>query len=521
VIQVRRALLSAYHKEGLDNLADALVKIDAEILSTGGTYRWLKEREIPVVSLEEWADLPSLFGGRVKTLHPKVHGGILFRRDDAQDEEDRRTLGIEPIDLVAVNLYPFAETIRKDPAAREAAIEMIDVGGPTMLRAAAKNHRSVAVICDPDDYGRVADALRAGDGRLDTDLLRGLAAKAFRTTGLYDAEIASYLAAGEGDHLPELFARAEPKLMALRYGENPSQRGAYYGPATGFPGGLAKLQGKEISFNNLQDLEVAVSLVRDLGEEPAAVVIKHATPCGAAVGDSLHEAYKRALAGDSMSAFGGIVALNGTVDRGVAEELVKTFLEVVAAPAFDEEARSILRKKKNLRLLEGPDVLSSEEPTGFGAAWYRNHGNGILLQDPLPDHLGEDQWRTVTKRAPSENEKEDLLFCWRVVRSVRSNAIALARGRQAIGIGGGQTSRIDALWISIHKAKREGHDLAGSVMASDAFFPFPDCVEEASKVGVTAIIQPGGSKRDNESIEAADRLGIAMVVNDARCFRHG
>lgn len=521
MIEVKRALLSTYYKEGLEELAAALVEVGAEILSTGGTYRWLKERGFPVVSLEDWADLPSLFGGRVKTLHPKVHGGILFRRDDPQDEKDRNALGIEPIDLVAVNLYPFGETIRAKPSERAAAIEMIDVGGPTMLRAAAKNHESVAVVCDPDDYSKVAIALRSSKGRLETDLLRGLAAKAFRTTCLYDAEIASFLAAEDADSLPSAFVRGEPLLMTLRYGENPSQRGAYYGPSTGFPGGLTKLQGKEISFNNLQDLEVAVSLVRDLGNEPAATVIKHATPCGAAVGDSLLQAYERALAGDSMSAFGGIVALNGTVDRDVAEKLAGTFLEVIAAPSFDEEARKLLGKKKNLRLLEGPELLSSEASTGFDGAWYRNHGNGILMQDPLPDRLGEDQWRTVTKRAPTEKEREDLLFCWRVVRTVKSNAIALARDRQALGIGGGQTSRIDALWVSIHKANREGHDLKGSVLASDAFFPFSDCVEEAGKVGVTAIIQPGGSKRDNDSIEAADRLGIAIVVNDARCFRHG
>jgi phosphoribosylaminoimidazolecarboxamide formyltransferase/IMP cyclohydrolase len=519
MIRVRRALLSAYHKDGLDLLARALLDVGAEILSTGGTYRWLRERELPVTSLESWAGLPSMFGGRVKTLHPKVHGAILFRRGDPGDEAERAREGIEPIDLVAIHLYPFHEAVARDPNDEEAAIELIDVGGPTMLRAAAKNHRCVAAVCDPLDYEPVARALREGKGELPESLLRRLAVKVFHTTALYDAGIARHLGGREdGGGLPGLFVRGEPRLITLRYGENPSQRGAYYGPSTGFPGGLAKLQGKEISFNNLQDLEVAAELVATLGPGPAAAVIKHATPCGAACADTLLEAYRLARESDALSAFGGIVALNRPVDRACAEEIGKTFLELVAAPEFDEEARARFAAKANLVLLAG---LSGERTTPAGTPVHRGLGNGILLQDPLPDRLGEGGWRVVTKRAPTEEERDALAFAWKVARMTRSNAIVLARGRQAIGIGGGQTSRIDALMIALHKARRADHDLRGAVMASDAFFPFPDCVEEAGKAGVTAIVQPGGSKRDPDSIAEADRLSIAMVVNDARAFRHG
>jgi phosphoribosylaminoimidazolecarboxamide formyltransferase/IMP cyclohydrolase len=521
LITIRRALLSAYEKQGLDRLAAALTGCGAEILSSGGTQRWLAERGFPVVALEEWAQLPSLFGGRVKTLHPRIHGGILFRRDDPQDKAELASFGIEPIDLVAVNLYPFEEQVRKDPSALEAAIEMIDVGGPTMLRAAAKNHRWVAVICDPEDYLRVAEQLEANQGKLDEDLLRELAAKVFRVTARYDAMIASYLQSEGAPAMPDSFAAGEPLLWPLRYGENPSQRGAFYSTPHGFPGGLARLQGKEISFNNLQDLEGAALLVRDLGPEPAAVVIKHATPCGAANGGTLVEAYRRARDGDALSAFGGIVGLNRVVDRETAAEIASTFLELVVAPAFDAEARSLLAAKKNLILMEGPSLLEWRRSPVAPPFAYRGLGDGILVQDPVPEALGESGWEVVTKRAPTLAEERALAFAWKIVRAVRSNGIVLAQEGRTLGIGGGQTSRIDALWVAIHKAQREGHDLAGAVMASDAFFPFPDCVEVAAGTGVTAIIQPGGSKRDADSVAAADAAGIAMVVNHARCFRHG
>jgi phosphoribosylaminoimidazolecarboxamide formyltransferase / IMP cyclohydrolase len=521
VIQIRTALLSAFHKEGLDALAAALVETGATILSTGGTRAWLAERGFPVVALEDWAGLPSLFGGRVKTLHPRIHGGILYRRGEPSDEEERRAHGIAPIDLVAVDLYPFEETARGSSSDREAVIEMIDIGGPAMLRSAAKNHRSVVAVCDHRDYARVADALHAGSGTIDEDLASELAAKVFRRTARYDAEIAAYLE-GNRDRtrdLPDGLVRGAPLLWKLRYGENPSQRGAFYGPADGFPGGLSKLQGKEISFNNLQDLEAAVDLLRALGPGPAAVVIKHATPCGAAIAEDLLTAFRAARDGDSLSAFGGVVALNGPVDDACARELAATFLEVVAAPSFLPEGRGRLASKKNLIVLEGDAVLIPA--WGGGGLAFRGLGSGILAQDRLPDSLGETGWRVASRRAPTPAEEHSLLFAWKVVRAVRSNGIVLARDGRAIGIGGGQTSRIDALWVAIQKARREGHDLEGSVMASDAFFPFPDCVEEAAKVGVTAVIQPGGSKRDGESIDAADRAGIAMVMNDARCFRHG
>lgn len=526
MIAVRRALLSAYTKTGIEDLAAALVECGAEILSTGGTYHYLAERGFPVRSLDEWAGLPSLFGGRVKTLHPKVHGGILFRRGHPTDEAERETHGIEPIDLVAVNLYPFEDAILHDPNDIDKAIEMIDVGGPTMLRAAAKNHHSVAVVCDPDDYTVVAAALRSGKGTLDSELRRRLAAKVFRTTARYDAAIATYLGAVDRRRQPEspheemdeTFVRGASLLWRLRYGENPSQRGCFYGPPHGFPGGLHKLQGKEISFNNLQDLDAAAALARAL---PAAgcAIIKHATPCGVGVGSGGADAFRKARDTDALSAFGGIVAFNVPVDGETASELRELFLEVVAAPSFLDEARTILAAKKSLVLLEGPSLL---EKSGSGPRLsYRDLGNGILVQDPMPETLGEDGWRVVTRRAPTEAENRALLFAWRAVRAVRSNGIVLAQADRTIGIGGGQTSRIDSLMIALQKAARSGLSTQGCVMASDAFFPFPDCVEEAARAGIVAVIQPGGSKRDAESVEAADRHGMAMVVNDARCFRHG
>jgi len=523
VIPIRRALVSTFCKDGLESLISAIADTGGEVLSTGGTYRWILEHGFPAINLERWAGLPSMFGGRVKTLHPRVHGGILYRRGEAKDEEERKQHGIEPIDMVVVNLYPFEETVRRDPNALDAAIEMIDIGGPGMLRAAAKNHRSVAVVCDPADYVRVGEKLREGKGSLDPALLRELAVKAFRMTARYDAAVANYLgrSIAPEDELPEAFVAGESLLMRLRYGENPAQRGAFYGPPVGFPGGLRKLQGKEISFNNLQDIEVAVFLARDLGEErPAVAVIKHATPCGAATAGSILDAYRLARDGDALSAFGGIVALNRPIDAASAEEIAKTFLEVVIAPAFDAGARSAFVSKKNLVLLEGDLSGAVGSPTA-SALVYRGLGDGILAQDQLPAHHGESGWTVMTRRAPTEAEARALLFAWKVVRAVRSNGVVLADERRTLGIGGGQTSRIDSLWIAIHKAGREGHPLAGSVMASDAFFPFPDCVEEAAKVGVTAVIHPGGSKRDSDSVEAADRHGMAMVLNNARAFRHG
>ncbi len=524
MIAIRRALLSAYSKEGLDRLAGALIESGAEILSSGGTHRWLAERGFPVRPLDEWAGLPSFFGGRVKTLHPRVHGGILFRRDDPKDEAERASFGVEPIDLVVVNLYPFEATVAGGDAELQEAIEMIDIGGPAMLRAAAKNHRWVAAVCDPLDYGRVADALRAGEGKLSENLLRELAVKAFRTTSRYDAAVAGYLSVREGDgacELAESFVRGEPLRWSLRYGENPSQRGAFYGSPGSFPGSLSKLQGKEISFNNLLDLEGAALLVRDLGPDPAAAVIKHATPCGAAVAGSIAEAYVRARDADALSAFGGIVALNRPVDRDSAAEIVKTFLEIVAAPSFDEDARTILAAKKSLILLEGESLLDDPPSITVPPFTHRSLGAGILIQDPLPRGLGEEGWEVVTRRAPTESEKRALLFAWRIVRAVRSNGVVLCGEDRTLGIGGGQTSRIDALMIAIHKARRAQQPLEGSVMASDAFFPFSDCIEEAARVGVTAVIEPGGSKKDSDSIEAADRLGLAMIFNHARAFRHG
>lgn len=518
MIRVRRALLSVYSKQGLVPLAEEIVRFGGELLSSGGTARHLEEAGLRVTSVESWTGSPSMFEGRVKTLHPRIHGGILFRRDHPEDVAEARANEIEGIDLVVVNLYPFASALERGAGDAE-TIELIDVGGPAMVRAAAKNHRHVAVVTLPEDYERVRAALVEGEGQLSETLCRELAARAFAVTSAYDAVIARYLRGSEEtDGLPDLFEVHAPRRRLLRYGENPSQRGALYGSGEGFPFDLEQIHGKELSYNNLLDLGCGRDVLAEFGDELVAVVIKHGIPSGVARGASLEEAYVRARDADALSAFGGVVILNRDVDASTAARLNESFLEAVLAPGYAADALELLRTKKNRVLLRiDAAALRAEkiEPTG------RFLGRGFLLQTPLPRGLGERDWKVVTTREPSAAERRDLIFGWRVLKHVRSNGVLFARDEQTLGIGSGQMSRIDSLEVAIRKAAREGHDLRGSVMVSDAFFPFRDCVDRAMEVGATAVLQPGGSVRDGESVLACNERGGSMALNDARVFSHG
>jgi phosphoribosylaminoimidazolecarboxamide formyltransferase/IMP cyclohydrolase len=511
---IRRALLSVSDKTGLVELAQRLAAKGVELVSTGGTARALREAGIAVRDVSEVTGAPEILDGRVKTLHPGVHGGILARRDLPAHLATLDEHGLPPIDLVVVNLYPFEATLASG-ADFAACVEQIDVGGPAMIRAAAKNHDGVAVVVDPADYEALLAELVVKGGT-EGALRRRLAAKAFARTAAYDAAIGTWLAREIGEEFPERVVLAGERRQLLRYGENPHQRAAFY--ATGAqPMGLAaasQLQGKELSFNNLNDTDAALALVTELAE-PAVAIIKHANPCGVAVGGTVAEAYRKALACDPVSAFGGIVACNRPLDEEAAAEISKIFTEVVIAPGVDEAAKALFATKPNLRLLtldELPDPIAM----GHDIRWLMG---GFLTQDRDTARLQPTQLHIATQRAPSEAELADLLFAWKVVKHVKSNAIVLARGGATVGIGMGQTSRVDA----VHLAARRAGQHAGSrpcVVASDAFFPFPDGLLAAIEAGATAAIQPGGSVRDHEVIEAADKAGIAMVFTGIRHFRH-
>lgn len=523
MIRIRRALFSAYHKEGLLPLARAAAEHGAELVSSGGTAAFLRDAGLAVTAVEEITGFGSLFGGRVKTLHPLIHGAILFRRDDESDRDEAEEIGVRPIDLVVVNLYPFGEA-RARGAGEEETIELIDVGGPAMVRAAAKNHRFVAVVTQPEDYAVVTEALNRGRGEIEESLSRSLATRAFRVTAEYDAAIAGWLESGAAagasteSALPESWSFSAPRRRTLRYGENPSQAGGLYGPADGFPFNLEQLHGKELSYNNYLDLACGRDLLAEFGDDCVAAVIKHGIPCGTAGGASLAEAYRRARDADSLSAFGGVVCLNRAVDRETAELLNETFLEVVLAPGYAPEARTLLEKKKNRAVLLAPaEALRRAE----GELRGRFCGGGILLQTALPAGSGETGWEIVTKRPPDAREAADLLFGWKVLKHVRSNGILFAKDGRTVGVGSGQCSRIDSVEAAIRKAGREGIDLAGAVMVSDAFFPFRDSVDRAHAAGITAVLQPGGSMRDEESVQACNEHGMAMAVNHARVFSHG
>ena len=521
---IERALLSVFDKTGIVELARRLAGLRIEIISTGGTAKLLRESGVAVRDVSDLTGWPEMLGGRVKTLHPKVHGGLLFRRNHPADCAEAAQHGIAPIDLVVVNLYPFeAAEARGDLTAGE-LIENIDIGGPTMLRSAAKNFESVAVVTDPADYARVAAEIET---TREVGLLSRLelARKVYATTSRYDGLITTALerlaaigeetALGARPVLPERLHIALERRQSLRYGENPHQAAALYLPAGHPARGLAgarQLQGKELSYNNLVDLEAARSLVAEF-ERPAAAIIKHNNPCGTAEQDSLLDAYLKAHACDPVSAFGGVIAFNRVVDGATAAEVAKLFVECIAAPGFDEKALAAFAAKKNLRLLELPADGLRAEPS----LQLKYISGGVLVQQADLGRLSESDLRTVTKRVPTPEEMQAMRFGWKVAKHVKSNAIVFARDGATLGVGAGQMSRVDSVKLAVMKAQSP---LTGTVVASDAFFPFPDGVEEAARAGATAVIQPGGSVRDAEVIAAADRLGLAMVFTGMRHFLH-
>lgn len=517
--QIRRALLSVSDKSGVVEFARALSELGIEILSTGGTFQRLKDAAIPVCEISSYTGFPEIMQGRVKTLHPKVHGGILARR--GQDEAVMAEHGIEPIDLVVVNLYPFAATIARPDCDFQTAIENIDIGGPTMIRAAAKNLAHVGVVTSPQDYSAVLDELKSQRGCL-TDIFRKrLATRAFAHTAAYDAMISDYLEKQMNPgqvFSPDLKAQASI-VQELRYGENPHQRAAFYRAPDAGPGCVATAhqhQGKELSFNNIADTDAALECVK-VFTDPACVIVKHANPCGVAQAESIAAAYEHAYQTDPTSAFGGIIAFNRTVDETLTRTIIdRQFVEVLVAPAFTESALAIAAEKKNLRLLSVGD-LNDSAPAGPDL---RSVSGGFLLQDSDTDTLGRADLQVVTARTPTDEELNDLLFAWRVAQFVKSNAIVYASGQRTLGVGAGQMSRVDSARIAIIKAENAGLSVSGSVMASDAFFPFRDGIDAAADAGVKAVIQPGGSMRDSEVIAAADEAGIAMVFTGRRHFRH-
>ena len=516
--KVQRALLSVTDKAGIVDFARTLAALHIELISTGGTAKLLRDSGIPVKDISEFTGFPEMLDGRVKTLHPKVHGAILHRRDNPFHRTAIAEHGIAPIDMVVVNLYAFEKTAAKPGVDFDEVIENIDIGGPSMIRSAAKNFQDVAVVTSPDDYNPIADELQKSGSQLSLATKWRLAQKAFATTAAYDSAIASTLAQLDPDRpvylaesaaFPPTLRLSFTKLIDLRYGENPHQKSALY--SDGSNAGVAnaqQFQGKELSYNNIVDTQAAWDLAQEF-DEPFCAIIKHTNPCGAATGKTLKEAYLRALECDPVSAFGGVVAVNRPLDGEAAEEISKLFLEVVAAPEIESSAKSKLLTKKNLRLLQ----IKNAPPH-----WtLKNVSGGILLQDPDLHRLGEADLKVVTQRPPDAKEKSALLFAWKICKHVKSNAIVYARDGQTVGVGAGQMSRVDSCRIGAMKAVLP---LKGTVAASDAFFPFPDGVEEIAKAGATAVIQPGGSVRDPEVIDAANRLGLAMIFTGVRHFRH-
>lgn len=521
---IRRALISVSDKTGLLPLARRLAEKGVEILSTGGTQRALQDANVPVVGVEAYTGSPEVMDGRVKTLHPRVHGGILMR--GAIDEDDLARLGGQPIDLVVCNLYPFEATVRKPGVTHPEIIENIDIGGPSMVRSAAKNHARVAVVVDPADYDAVLAEID-GAGDVSSSTRRRLATKAFAHTAAYDGMVSGYLSslpeegepnAAEREAHPRFLTLALERAYPLRYGENPHQSGAFYRERGAAAGSLALAEslgagGKELSFNNLVDVDAAFEAVREL-TQPAAVVVKHTNPCGVAIGDDLASAYRTAREADSVSAFGGIVALNREVDRAAAEVLVETFLECVIAPAYAPEALEVLRTKKNLRVLATGALLPADQRE----LTFKRVGGGLVVQGRDATAAGEVRGgKVVTKRAPTAQEIEALELGWSVCKHVKSNAIVLTVPGSTVGVGAGQMSRVESVRIACSKA---GERARGSVLASDAYFPFPDGLVLAAEHGITAVAQPGGSVRDPEVIAAADAAGIAMVFTGVRHFRH-
>jgi phosphoribosylaminoimidazolecarboxamide formyltransferase/IMP cyclohydrolase len=521
---ITQALLSVSDKTGLVEFARGLAGLGVRLLSTGGTAKALAGAGLPVTEIGAYTGFPEMLDGRVKTLHPKVHGGILARRDLPAHAAALEQHGIPPIDLVVVNLYPFRETVAAPGCTVDDAIENIDIGGPTMVRAAAKNWQHVGIVVDPADYGALLAEMAAGGRALSAATRFGLARKAFSHTASYDGAISNWLTArgpdGTAGAFPDRFNLQAAKVQDLRYGENPHQQAAFYRDEKPAPGTIAayrQLQGKELSYNNIGDSDAAWECVKTFAE-PACVIVKHANPCGVAIAASPLDAYRKAFATDPTSAFGGIIAFNRPVDAATLEAVSAQFLEVLLAPAYTDDALAVIRRKQNVRVLE---IALPPAGVPAPAGWdFKRVGGGFLLQTPDARNVVPGELRVVTRRAPTDEQLTDLMFAWRVAKFVKSNAIVYCVGGQTLGIGAGQMSRVDSTRIAAIKAQNAGLPLAGSVVASDAFFPFRDGLDVAADNGAVAVIQPGGSVRDDEVIAAADERGIAMVLTGIRHFRH-
>jgi len=513
---IKRALISVSDKTGIVELAKELDTLGVEIISTGGTAKTLSDAGIKVINISDITGFPECLDGRVKTLHPKVHGGLLAMRSNPEHMRQIKELGIEPIDMVVINLYPFKQAILKEGVKLEEAIENIDIGGPTMLRAAAKNYQDVVVVVDPADYPAVLDELKSS-GEVSLETKFKLMYKVFEHTSHYDTLIAKYLRDRlGGQFFPETLTLTFEKVQEMRYGENPHQKAVFYrevGAPAGCLPNAKQLHGKELSFNNINDANGALDLLKEF-DEPTVVAVKHANPCGVGSADSIYEAYMKAYESDPVSIFGGILAANREIDARTAEEINKIFIEIIIAPSYTEEALKILSQKKNIRILQ-LDGISEKVPAGTYDM--KKVAGGLLVQDYNNELLDMKEIKYVTEKKPTPEEMEDLIFAMKVVKHTKSNGIALAKGKMTIGVGPGQTNRVMAAKIAVEYG---GERTKGAVLASDAFFPFPDCVEVAAKAGITAIIQPGGSVRDQESIDACNKYGIAMVFTGMRHFKH-
>jgi phosphoribosylaminoimidazolecarboxamide formyltransferase/IMP cyclohydrolase len=516
--KIQRALISASDKTGLVEFARELAALGVEILSTGGTAKALRDAGLKVMDVSDYTGFPEMMDGRVKTLHPKVHGGLLFLRGNAEHEAAATKHGIKPIDLVVVNLYPFEKTVAKPGVQLHEAIENIDIGGPSMLRSAAKNHASVTVVVDPADYPVVLEAIKKHDGDTCPNLRRKLAIKVYQTTAAYDAAISAYLhkvrCEEKGEFAwPDRCAITGVKAQELRYGENPHQRAALFGP---FRESFEQLHGKELSYNNILDISAASGLIAEFASDaPTCAILKHTNPCGVGQGAALREAWDKAFETDKQAPFGGIIVVNRALDLGIAEAISEIFSEVIIAPEFAADALALLQKKKNLRL-----IRMKQNPAAVPGVDFRSVAGGFLVQDRDTKSVAAAELKVVTKRAPSEAEMQAMLFGWRVCKHVKSNAIVYAGPGRTLGIGAGQMSRVDSSRIAVWKAGEAKLSLKGSVVASDAFFPFPDGLIAAAEAGATAAIQPGGSVRDADVIKAADERGVAMVFTGFRHFRH-
>ena len=520
MIKINRAIISVSDKEGVVEFAKGLDNLGIQILSTGGTAKKLQDSGVNVTEISEYTQSNEILGGRVKTLHPKIHGGILAIRNNKGHQDEMQANDIQPIDMVIVNLYPFEQVIKKDNVALEEAIENIDIGGPTMLRSAAKNYKDVSIVTDHGDYSDILKELNKNSGSVSDETNFRLAVKAFSLVARYDAAISNYLSAinddGSKTKLPSSYTLHLEKKMSLRYGENPHQEGSFYVESE-IPyaciSNAEQLQGKELSLNNIYDTDSAFELVKEFNET-ACVIVKHNNPCGVAVNNVLVDAFLNAKSCDPVSAFGGIIAFNRNVDEATAEEIAKMFVEVVIAPGYSDKSLEVLATKKNVRVLKTPDIDTSSKP----AFDFKKVVGGMLIQDKDSTSGGDfDEYKVATKREPSEQELKDLIFAWTVCKHVKSNSIVFARNGQTTGIGAGQMSRVDSVKLATMKSEV---GTEGSVLASDAFFPFRDGIDEAAKAGITAIAQPGGSIRDEETIEAAEAGNMTMVFTGVRHFKH-